>query len=124
MDLTRARRRLEEEKNRLLDLRRQAELGEARATQESLVELSSYEQHLGDQGSDTFEREQSLSLVEQIEASLGEIDRALKRVSEGTYGSCEACGLPIGEERLEARPATRYCVDDQARSERESLPPA
>jgi DnaK suppressor protein len=124
MDFTRAAGRLEEERGRLLDLRAQAELQETRSegAAASSSELTSYDQHLGDQGTETLEREQSLSVLQQIELSLREIDEALARVSEGTYGTCAACGRPIGDERLEARPAARYCVEDQARSEREALP--
>jgi len=44
---------------------------------------------------------------------------AAHRLDRGTYGTCQACGRPIGDERLEALPATRFCVEDQAKAERE-----
>ena len=57
-----------------------------------------------------FERSQIEALARQAEHHLEEIDAALKRVDAGTYGMCEACGTPIGAERLEARPAARICI--------------
>ena len=57
-----------------------------------------------------FERSQIEALARQAEHHLEEIDAALKRVDAGTYGTCEACGTPIGAERLEARPTARVCI--------------
>ena len=57
-----------------------------------------------------FERSQIEALARQAEHHLVEIDAALKRLDAGTYGTCEACGTPIGTERLEARPAARVCI--------------
>lgn len=57
-----------------------------------------------------FERSQVDALVRQARRNLVEIDAALDRLSAGTYGVCEVCGGPIGEGRLEARPAARRCI--------------
>jgi RNA polymerase-binding protein DksA len=57
-----------------------------------------------------FERSQVAALVHQAQHDLSEIEAALRRIAEGTYGVCEACGDPIGEGRLDARPATRWCI--------------
>jgi len=57
-----------------------------------------------------FERSQIGALVRQARHHLGEIDAAVGRWDAGTYGVCEECGAPIGEERLEARPAARTCI--------------
>lgn len=57
-----------------------------------------------------FERSQVGALVEQAEHRLAEIDAALARVDEGTYGRCEVCGDPIPDDRLEARPVARTCI--------------
>ena len=57
-----------------------------------------------------FERSQIGAHVAQARQHLVEIDAALARVEAGTYGACEICGSPIGEERLEALPATRRCI--------------
>jgi DnaK suppressor protein len=83
-------------------------------------ELSMIDQHPADIGSETFERDKDLSILYNVQAELGEVDRALRRIQDGTYGRCEACGRPIGAARLEARPAARFCLDDQATVERRS----
>ncbi|GGU33742.1 TraR/DksA family transcriptional regulator [Nocardioides albus] len=57
-----------------------------------------------------FERSQVDALVRQARQHLAEIDLALERVDSGTYGTCEDCGRPIGDGRLEARPVARTCI--------------
>ena len=57
-----------------------------------------------------FERSQVGALVRQARVHLDEIDAALARIEEGTYGTCERCGEPIGEGRIEARPVARTCI--------------
>ncbi|MGH8992486.1 MAG: TraR/DksA C4-type zinc finger protein, partial [Acidimicrobiia bacterium] len=81
----------------------------------SISELASNDQHQGDLGTETFEREKDFSLLEQLEAELDELDRALHKLDDGTYGVCEACGEQIPPERLEAVPGARFCVRDQTR---------
>jgi RNA polymerase-binding transcription factor DksA len=91
---------------------------------ESLSELSGFDQHQADLGTETFEREKDLSILERVESELGDVEHALSRLDEGTYGTCEACGKHIDDARLEAMPATRFCVDDQALAERQAPRPA
>jgi hypothetical protein len=55
-----------------------------------------------------------LGVLEQIEAELADVERALERLDDGTYSVCELCGRPIGEARLETLPATRVCADHGA----------
>jgi len=88
--------------------------------QESLSELSSVDQHQADTGTETFNRERDMSILESLEAELADVEHALRRLDEGTYGSCEACGRPIDDARLEALPATRFCLQDQAAAEHEA----
>lgn len=76
--------------------------------------------HLADAGSEMFERSRDLSIVEDVESQLAEVDHAMSRVEHGTYGRCEACGRRIGAERLQARPAARFCLEDQRAAEREA----
>jgi RNA polymerase-binding transcription factor DksA len=64
-----------------------------------------------DQGSETFEREKDLAILEQLEHDLAEIEAALQRLDEGTYGIDEVTGQPIARERLEAYPTARTNVD-------------
>jgi RNA polymerase-binding transcription factor DksA len=76
--------------------------------------------HVADAGSEMFERSRDLSIIGDIDAQLIDIDHAEARLSNGTYGTCEACGKAIGSERLAVRPATRYCIEDQIGAERET----
>ncbi|MEY2565707.1 MAG: hypothetical protein QOE35_236 [Actinomycetota bacterium] len=123
MDADGARARLEDERRRLDEVRESLDgLGEE-SERESLSELSGADQHQADIGTETFDREKDLSILEQVEAELADVAHALERLDDGTYGVCEACGKPIGDERLEALPAARFCVDDQALAEREVRAP-
>ncbi|HZU74485.1 MAG TPA: TraR/DksA C4-type zinc finger protein [Acidimicrobiales bacterium] len=124
MDHDLAARRLEEERQRLGDLRSsfESEHLQTESEQENLSELSGADQHQADVGTETFDRERDLSILEQIEAELSDVEHALERLENGTYGLCEACGRPINDARLEALPASRFCVDDQAAAERETRP--
>ena len=57
-----------------------------------------------------FERSRTASLMAETHLALTEIDGALDRVHQGSYGACRDCGVPIGSERLAALPATTRCV--------------
>ena len=120
VDKAKARKRLEQERERLEAVRDgiRRDQGSAADTEAS-GELSSVDQHPGDLGTETFEQEKNLSLLEQVQDELLQIEAAFERLERGTYGTCQACGRPIGKERLEALPATRFCIDDQAKAERE-----
>ncbi len=121
MDSDLARQRLAAERDRLAGVRSSFDdehLGDE-SESESSGELSSYDQHNADMGTETFEREKDLSILEQVEAELADVEHALRRLDEGTYGTCEIDGKPIPEERLEAVPAARLCLEHQARAERE-----
>jgi len=65
-----------------------------------------------------FEREQAAALRERARSHLAEIDAALARVADGSYGTCVRCGRPIAPARLETLPATRLCVTCAARPQR------
>jgi RNA polymerase-binding transcription factor DksA len=119
MDPNTARSRLEAERRRLEETRRAARDLVSGNTEEAVQELGGVDQHPADQGTETFERERDSSVLQRVNAQLAQIDAALARLDAGTYGVCELCGRPIGDERLEAVPAARFCVDDQARAERE-----
>jgi RNA polymerase-binding protein DksA len=80
--------------------------------EENGEEPSVSENHMADNATDTVDREIDSTLEENSEQVLAEIDAALERIEAGTYGTCEACGKPIGEERLEALPWARLCIDD------------
>ena len=121
MEVDHARRRLDEERSRLEATKANfAEELNDESEYENLSELSHADQHQADVGTETFEREKDLSILERVEAELADVEHALRRLDEGSYGRCEACGRPIDEARLEVMPATRFCVDDQARAAREA----
>ena len=116
------RPRLSQERDRLLGLRDDfvAQGLTSESEEDSLSELSSVDQHQADVGTETFHREADLSILERVEAELSDVEHALRRLDDGTYGTCEACGKPIDEARLEAQPAARFCLEDQALAEREA----
>jgi RNA polymerase-binding protein DksA len=66
----------------------------------------------------TFDRELDEGLEEGAQQTLAQIDRALARIDDGSYGTCERCGRPIGAERLQARPWATLCIEDQRRAGR------
>jgi RNA polymerase-binding transcription factor DksA len=122
MDETAARKRLEEERERLRSLihnmSEDNEVGESSDSEvASVSELASVDQHPADAGSETFEREKDMAILTNLEEQIAEVEQGLRRIDEGTYGTCEACGKPIGDERLEVVPTARYCVEDQGARE-------
>jgi RNA polymerase-binding transcription factor DksA len=110
----------------LLDLRHQLTEGIARHSEESLKrsakddvgDLSAYGQNMADGGINTFDRDFVLSLVSSEQEALVEIDAAIKRIYDGTYGICENTGKPIAKERLLAVPFTRFSAEAQKEIEK------
>jgi len=82
------------------------------------LSIGGADNHIGDVATATFDRELEYGLEENSEQVLAAIDAALKRIDDGSYGTCVKCGKPIGEERLEARPWATLCIDDQRKEER------
>lgn len=118
MNDDKARSLLTEERTRLETLRTRMEDPGDAGQEDSLSELSTVDQHPADVGSETFERTKELSLQEDLDGRLADVTRALDKLDSGTYGTCETCGEPIPDERLEAVPAARFCVEHQAAQER------
>lgn len=117
MESEEIRHRLEEERSRLTTIRERLRIQDQNAALQS--ELSRVDQHPAELGSETFERERDLTVLEMLNGQLADVDDALRRLDRGSYGLCEQCGGPIGEPRLEVHPAARYCLEDQAKLERE-----
>lgn len=92
-----------------------------RSTKEDAGDLSSYGQHMADAGTDTFDRDFALSMVANEQEALSEIDAAIKRIENGTYGICEVTQKPIAKERLLAVPFTRYSAEAQKEIERNRM---
>jgi DnaK suppressor protein len=124
METQQVRERLQQERDRLESVRRdyREEHASEGPAESPSGELSSVDQHPADQATETFEREQEESILERLQIELDDIDRALVRLQEGTYGTCEVCGRPIGDARLDAMPAARLCIDDQQKAERNGRP--
>lgn len=124
VDQDQARQRLDEERARLEQVR--ASVSEDEVSDESETasfgELSSDQQHQADLGTETFEREKDLSVLGRVEQGLADVEHALRRLDEGTYGLCEVCGRPIGDERLDAVPAARFCLTHEEQAEGGGLP--
>lgn len=99
-------------------LHRHSEETLRRSSKEDSGDLSSYGQHMADAGTESYERDFALSLVSSEQEALYEIDEALRRIREGTYGICEITGKPISRERLRAVPFTRYSVEGQREVEK------
>lgn len=78
---------------------------------ESVGELSNYDNHPGDAGTELFEREKDLALNEHAEKELEDINKSIHAIVEGTYGICSTCGEDIQYERLEAIPTTDKCLE-------------
>ena len=74
-------------------------------------DLSSMPIHMADIGTDNYEQEFALGLMDSERKLLREIDNSLGRIEQGTYGICEGTGKPIPKARLEAQPWARYCVE-------------
>ena len=110
-DPQRAKERLQHERGRVTELiagLRSEGLDEEEAAQSG--ELTHYDQHPADQASETFEREKDMAILEQLELDLTEIEAALQRIEDGTYGIDEVTGEPIDPERLDAIPTARTNV--------------
>jgi len=73
--------------------------------------LSNVPQHLADISTEAFEQEMSATLMQNARELQAEVAAALDRVEQGTFGKCQRCGRDIAEDRLQALPYTRYCVD-------------
>jgi RNA polymerase-binding transcription factor DksA len=89
-----------------------------RSSKDDAGDLSAYGQHMADAGTDTFDRDFALSLVSSEQEALTEIDAAIKRIHDGTYGVCEITHKPIAKDRLLAVPFTRYSAEAQKELER------
>jgi RNA polymerase-binding transcription factor len=107
------RQRLEAERARLLDDLHRLDVEVAENADPLDPNRGGVSNHLADDASATFEEEKTLSLRFNAEQMLEQVDKALERVADGTYGICENCGKPIPPERLEARPFATLCINCQ-----------
>ncbi|WP_438446332.1 TraR/DksA C4-type zinc finger protein [Gorillibacterium sp. sgz5001074] len=110
--IKRLRKRLLEEKA-LLEQRMDdhANFGLTDSMLRETGELSAYDNHPADLGTEMFERAKDIALAENAEHHLTDVNRALSDIEAGTYGICKACGNPIPAPRMEALPTAEFCVE-------------
>ena len=119
IDTDRFRERLLEERKRVgaaIQYLREEHPGSLEEEIEESVGTS--DNHLADAATATLDREIDYTLGENSEQVLAEIDDALQRIEDGTFGTCRTCGQPIAPERLEAMPWATQCIDCKRKEER------
>ncbi len=99
------------------DVTQLADAALKKSRSEANGDLSSMPIHMADIGSDNFEQEFTLSLMENEGAALEKIEASLERIEEGVYGTCEECGVKIPKNRLNAIPYATLCVKCASRQE-------
>jgi YteA family regulatory protein len=95
----------------LIDDRESSYEGLNHNLKESTGELSSYDNHPGDNASSTFERGKDIGIKDNAKLFLTMINDALQRIEQGNYGVCDKCGVEIDEDRLEVIPYSTICYD-------------
>lgn len=80
--------------------------------------LSNMPLHMADLGTETYEQDFNLSLIESEQTTIAQVEEALKRIDAGTFGACEDCGDPIARNRLQAIPYARHCIVCARKAER------
>ena len=107
------------EKEKLLEV--EASLGGpgglGESMKESYGELSSYDNHPADSGTEMYERSKDFGLLQNTRQQLAEIEEAQIAIMEGSYGYCRSCGQVIPEQRLQALPRTLLCVQCKRQEE-------
>ena len=91
-----------------------------RSQREFSGDLSGYSYHMADVGTDTFEREMELKIASEGSDRMKDIEDALKKIEDKTYGKCEVCGEKIGQKRLTAVPYARLCIQCKSEQEKNS----
>jgi RNA polymerase-binding transcription factor len=113
VDTDRFRQMLEEERRRVQAAIDNLHAEHPGSIRDETGEDAMYDNHPADTATGTYDRELDYTLEENAEHVLAEIDAALKRIEQGTYGICTNCGTQIPPERLEARPYATLCIDCQ-----------
>jgi DnaK suppressor protein len=92
------------------DVNKMADAALKKSRSEANGDLSTMPIHMADIGSDNFEQEFTLSLMENDGVTLDQIEASLERIEEGTYGQCDECGVKIPKARLNAIPFATLCI--------------
>ncbi len=115
LDLQRFRELLEQQR---ADLRRELDALQVETANVNQTEGYGVKNHPAEDASELFLRERNLAISGDLRQELDDVERALIRIANGTYGFCVVCGEPINPERLEARPAATYSIRHQRERER------
>ena len=118
VDTDRFREALLDERRRIQAALQNLHDENSRTLSEDAGEETAYDNHLADTATETYDRELDYTLEENSGHLLAEIDAALKRIQDGTYGICTNCDSRIPEERLEALPWATLCIGCQRNQER------
>jgi DnaK suppressor protein len=116
--LRRIRQQLIEERADLARQQEELEEDTFTGTQSDLTGEVGLDEDFADAGTATFDRERDLSIRNNIRDLILQIDRAVSRIDDGSYGTCERCGRPIDAARLKALPHASLCLDCKRREER------
>jgi len=116
--LTEIRRQLESERGNLLAQLEELTADSFDGTQSDMTGEVGLDDDFADAGSATFERERDLSIQNNVRDLIDQMNRAIQRIEDGNYGTCERCGNPIEAARLKALPHALLCMDCKRREER------
>ncbi|MCX7661084.1 MAG: TraR/DksA family transcriptional regulator [Candidatus Omnitrophica bacterium] len=89
-----------------------------RSQKDATGDISGYTYHMADVATDTYDRDFSLNLASAEQDELYELEEALRKIEEGTFGICEGCNSLIPKVRLRAVPYARFCIKCQERKDR------
>ncbi|HVL81391.1 MAG TPA: TraR/DksA C4-type zinc finger protein [Actinomycetota bacterium] len=112
-DLAAVRAKLEKKRDELV-----TQMADLARAQEAQAEMGETADEFGDSGQATLEREQDLSVVENLRDLLDKVERALDKVADKTYGTCETCGNAVEAARIKALPYATQCIECARRTAR------
>ncbi|HET8679888.1 MAG TPA: TraR/DksA C4-type zinc finger protein [bacterium] len=116
-ELAEFRKMLRSERDRLTEELEAIEEHLPEVEQVSVEAGGGYDEDLADVASDTFEREKGFAIENSVQELLEQVEEALERMKDGTYGICEMCSQQIHPDRLRALPYARLCINCKAREE-------
>jgi DnaK suppressor protein len=116
-ELDEFQRILEAERDRLTEELEAIEEHQPEVENVGVDATGGYDEDLVDVASETFEREKGIAIEHSVSDLLHQVEEALGRIENGTFGICDLCGRPIHPERLRAIPYARLCIDCKEREE-------
>lgn len=115
--LDQLRGRLEQDRGNLTAQIEEIENDEVHAENQYDPEFSGYGNHMAETGTEIFEQERNLALEQSLKAQLADVEHALAKFDDGSYGICDNCGKPISAERLQALPQATLCIRCKGKQE-------